>query len=90
VCKQKWRMLKEIPKYPPEKQRKIIQAACALHNFVRESAVRDKHFGRCDRDESFVPRQANEDQPETQMVEDEPDDMNVFRDTLAFQYFHRT
>jgi hypothetical protein len=90
VLKMKWRMLKEIPRYEPNKQSKIIQAACALHNFVRGSGLEDRHFGRCDRDEDYVPRQAYEDQPDTEEVEDEADDMNLFRDSLAHHFFNRT
>jgi hypothetical protein len=61
VLKMKWRMLKEIPRYEPEKQSQIIQVACALHNFVRGSGLQDRHFSRCDRDEDYVPRQTYED-----------------------------
>jgi thiamine kinase-like enzyme len=89
VLKQKWKMLKEIPSYSPMKQRQIVQAACALHNFVRESGLQDKHFTRCDRDESYVPRQAYDDQPDPDEIDDEPNDMNMFRDMLAFNYFYR-
>ena len=39
VLKMKWRMLKEIPAYAPDKQSEIIQAACALHNFIRNSGI---------------------------------------------------
>jgi hypothetical protein len=89
VLKMKWRMLKEIPPYSPDKQSEIIQAACALHNFIRNSGIRDRHFRRCDRDENFVPPEALEDQPDPKEVEDEPDDMNEFRDTLALALFNR-
>ena len=89
VLKMKWRMLEEIPGYAPQNQSEIIQAACALHNFVRNSGLRDRHFGRCDRDENFVPHLAFEDQPETEEVEDEPDSMNVFRDSIALALFNR-
>ena len=89
MLKMKWRMLKEIPCYAPQKQSEIIQAACALHNFIRNSGIRDRHFRRCDRDENFVPPEALEDQPDPEEVEDEPDDMNEFRDTLALDLFNR-
>jgi hypothetical protein len=88
VLKMKWRMLKEIPSYAPQKQSEIIQAACALHNFVRTSGLQDRHFGRCDRDENYVPPQAFEDQPEHEEVEDEPDSMNAFRDSIALALFN--
>ena len=90
VLKMKWRMIKEVPAYPPQKQSQIIAAACALHNFVRNSGQRDRHFGRCDRDETFVPQEAFEDQLETEDVEDEPDNMNEFRDSLVLALFSRT
>ena len=88
VLKMKWRMLKEIPPYSPDKQSEIIQAACALHNFIRNSGIQDRHFCCCDRDENYVPDEASEDQPDTEEVPDEPDSMK-FRDTLALALFNR-
>ena len=89
VLKMKWMMLKEIPAYAPDKQSEIIQAACALHNFIRNSGIQDRHFCCCDRDENYVPDEASEDQPDTEEVPDEPDSMNEFRDTLALALFNR-
>jgi hypothetical protein len=54
------------------------------HNFVRTSGLADKHFGKCDRNKNFVPRQAYENQPEPEVVEDEDwSCMNAIRDSLA-------
>jgi hypothetical protein len=84
VLKMKWRILQKIPPYTPEKQAQIICACMALHNFVRTSGIDDKHFGRCDRNENYVPRQAYENQPEPELVEDEEwSCMNGIRDSLA-------
>jgi len=84
VLKMKWRILQKIPPYSPEKQAQIICACMALHNFVRTSGLADKHFGRCDRNENFVPRQAYQNQPEPEVVEDEEwSCMNAIRDSLA-------
>ncbi|EEE65781.1 hypothetical protein OsJ_21474 [Oryza sativa Japonica Group] len=63
VLKQKWRILKYVPSYPPETQTHIIVACIALHNYIRLSGLTDRHFGRCDRDENYVPPEAYEDQP---------------------------
>ena len=48
-------MLKSIPSYLPRKQAKIIIACLALHNFIRDSAMYDYHFARCDADEDYIP-----------------------------------
>ena len=91
VLKQKWRILKYVPCYPCEIQTHIIVACMALHNYIRLAGLRDKHFGRCDRDENYVPPEAYEDQP----PEDEApsylqcEHMNAFRDTLALELLHR-
>ena len=44
VLKMKWRILRGIPSYPVEKQAKIICACMGVHNFIRDSALHDKHF----------------------------------------------
>jgi hypothetical protein len=51
----KWQMLLGIPTYLLEKRSKIIVACMALHNFIRDSAMRDKDFDKCDEDESYMP-----------------------------------
>ena len=35
----KWRVLLHMPSFPVEKQKKIIIACIALHNFIRDSAL---------------------------------------------------
>ncbi|XP_024312852.1 protein ALP1-like [Brachypodium distachyon] len=55
VLKQRWRMLKVVPSYPPRKQARIIIACMALHNFIRDSNLYDYHFARCDADEHYMP-----------------------------------
>ena len=40
VAKNKWQMLKGMPKYPKDKQNQIIVACFALHNFVRDENAR--------------------------------------------------
>ena len=42
--KMKWRILEGIPSYPVIKQKKIVSACVALHNYIRDSALRDEHF----------------------------------------------
>ncbi|WVZ79076.1 hypothetical protein U9M48_026701 [Paspalum notatum var. saurae] len=85
VLKMKWRMLLKVPSYPPAKQARIIVACMALHNFIRESKLMDKHFDRCDRDEHYVSIEASMSQPcrRDTGVLDEDRDMNKFRDQLA-------
>ncbi|CAM0913236.1 unnamed protein product [Alopecurus aequalis] len=55
VLKQKWRILKAMPSYPPRKKARIIIACLALHNFIRDSDLYDYHFARCDADEDYIP-----------------------------------
>ena len=66
VLKQKWRILKTIPCYPPETQTHIIVACMALHKFIRMSGLRDRNFCCCDRDENYVSPEASVDQPPTE------------------------
>jgi hypothetical protein len=90
VLKIKWRILQNIPPYTPERQAQIICAYMALHNFVRTSGIADKHFGRCDRNENYVSRQAYENQSEPEVVEDEWSCMNAIRDSLATTLMNRS
>jgi hypothetical protein len=58
ILKEKWRMLKKIPSFKPRRQKKIIVACMALHNYIRDTKLRDKEFDRCDADENYMPRVA--------------------------------
>jgi hypothetical protein len=60
VLKQKWRILKAMPRFSTRKQAKIIIACIALHNFIRDSHLSDKEFDRCDANEEYMPRAAHE------------------------------
>jgi len=51
----KWRVLLHMPSFPVEKQKKIIIACMALHNFIRDSALSDELFQMCDEDEEYMP-----------------------------------
>ena len=55
VLKMKWRILLALPSYKMKIQTKIIIACMALHNFIRDSALRDELFERCDLDEDYDP-----------------------------------
>lgn len=55
MLKQKWRILKHLPSYPPGKQAGIIIAGITLQNFIRGSDFYDYHFARCDDDDNYYP-----------------------------------
>jgi hypothetical protein len=81
----KWRILLGIPSYPVEKQSKIILACMALHNFIRESALSDQEFDKCDEDENYMPMPSQN--PSDQSIDNNQlghdTDMNVFRDSIC-------
>ena len=86
VLKQKWRILKGIPSFPIRTQKHIIIAYIALHNFIRDSNLRDKLFDRCDADEDYLPR-ATRDTTHMQGNDnadgDTEDTMNTIRSRIA-------
>ena len=90
VLKQKFRILMGIPSYNLQTQTHIVVACMALHNFIRLSQERDRHFARCDRDPNYVPAAASVQQPPTEEAPVVLDNqqMNEFRDLIAFQMFH--
>jgi hypothetical protein len=51
----KWRILGQLPSYSEWKQTQIIIVYMVVHNFIRESALEDELFDKCDEDEDFVP-----------------------------------
>jgi len=86
VLKQKWRILKAMPSFSPRQQKHIIMACIALHNFIRDSKLRDEEFDRCDADEEYMPKAARA-AARTQ-GDDEPEGenevtMNTIRDRIA-------
>jgi hypothetical protein len=94
VFKQKWRILKSMPSFSPKMQTRIIIACMALHNFIRDSALRDIAFERCDENEDYMPvdEDADDNDGQQQAVELQTDDvpeeenevsMNTIRDIIA-------
>jgi hypothetical protein len=47
--------LVEFTKLSDAKQSQIIIACMAIHNFIRENALPDVEFDRCDHDENYMP-----------------------------------
>jgi hypothetical protein len=74
-----------LPSYPMVKQTKIILACMVLHNFIRESAIVDADFKRCDNDKNFIPIPAVYSSQENG---DEEQGMNEFRDSIATALFN--
>jgi hypothetical protein len=86
VLKQKWRIFKGMPSFHPRTQKHIMTACLALHNFIRDSQLRDKEFERCDADEDYLVQETS-DTTETEgdgseHVENE-DIMNTIRTRIA-------
>lgn len=83
VLKMKWRILLHMPSYPVEKQKLIIMACMALHNFIRDSALVDALFRKCDNDEDYMPPiDSPEEEPYVGTASDDGD-MCTFRDLIA-------
>ena len=83
VLKMKWRILLHLPCYKMWKQSMIIIACMALHNFIRDSALTDHCFQRCDEDEEYVPSVSEASSSQTSSQGQEEYDMNGFRDIIA-------
>jgi hypothetical protein len=79
VLKMKWRILLNVPRYSMEKQKKIIIACMALHNFIRDSNSSDEDFDRIASDETYVDGYMG---ASTSDVVDE-EDMGGVRDAIA-------
>jgi hypothetical protein len=79
----KWRVLGQLPSYSERKLTQIIIAYMTLHNFIRESALEDELFDRCDEDEDFIPSVDEELSPQPFTPGMEEGDMNAFRDSIA-------
>ena len=86
VLKQKWHILKDMPSFDPTTQAHIITACLALHNFIRDSKLRDKEFDRCDADEDYMPRcvrRRTQTQGDTSDEVENDENMNIIRDRIA-------
>jgi hypothetical protein len=44
-----------LPKFPYDKQVKIVVASMALHNFIRKHAIKDAEFQPYDDEENLLP-----------------------------------
>ncbi|CAN6169983.1 unnamed protein product [Urochloa humidicola] len=76
ILNNKWRILKQMPSYPIQKQAEIIVACMSLHNFIRDSALYDDDFENY---EDEIPEDFHDD---ASIANDEYD-MGAFRDSIA-------
>ena len=58
--------------FSPRTQKHIITACLTLHNFIRDSNLRDKEFERCDADEQYLVQETS---GTTQTQGDESEDV---------------
>ena len=66
-------------------------ACMALHNFIRDSALQDDEFEKCDEDENYMPRDEDDTeeqevaQPQVDEILEEENEvtMNTVRDNIA-------
>jgi hypothetical protein len=80
-----------MPSFSPKTQKHIIIACMTLHNFIRDSELRDEEFEKYDDDEDYMPdnEDDNEGQEVSQPYEDDiPESenevtMNTIRDNIA-------
>ncbi|XP_062085763.1 protein ALP1-like [Humulus lupulus] len=84
VWKKRWKILRDMPSYPYQKQVKIVIASMTLHNYIRRHAKRDRHFEKI-RDNPYycVEDQTNiEDEDETARASN-LNEMDNTRDLIA-------
>ena len=78
--------MKGIPSFSTHTQKHIIIACLALHNFIRDSNLRDKEFERCDADKEYLVQKTSgttqTQGDESEDVENE-DTMNTIRSRIA-------
>jgi hypothetical protein len=78
-----------MPSFSHRTQKHIIIACMGLHNFIRDSALRDEEFDKCDEDEEYMPdNEDDEGQEEAQPSDDDVPKanevtMNTIRDNIA-------
>jgi hypothetical protein len=97
VLKQKWRILKSMPSFSHRRQKHIIIACMALHNFIRDIPLRNEDFDKCDEDVDYMPWDEDGNkvqevaQPTKYDILDEENEvsMNIIRDNIANALFNR-
>jgi hypothetical protein len=80
-----------MPSFSTRTQAHIIMACMALHNFIRDSALQDDVFNKCDEDENYMLRD-EDDTEEQEVAQPEVDEtleeengvtINTVRDNIA-------
>ncbi|XP_021320984.1 uncharacterized protein LOC8067980 isoform X4 [Sorghum bicolor] len=84
----KWRILHWLPCYSVEKQIAIVLALCALHNFIRENDLEDKHFAKVEHHKNFAPKWPCTSEHYVGVEEEADFDMNALRDAVADMLFN--
>nr|XP_045090935.1 protein ALP1-like isoform X3 [Aegilops tauschii subsp. strangulata] len=89
VLKQKWRILRDVPHFKVGSQTMIISACMTLHNFIRDSKLRDKEFDKCDDNENHMPAVSRSTPLLGDVVPTSSDEgnMNDTRDRIASSLF---
>ena len=89
VLKQKWRILRDVPHFKVGSQTMIISACMMLHNFIRDSKLRDKEFDKCDDNKNYMPAVSRSTPLLGDVVPTSSDEgnMNDTRDRIASSLF---
>ena len=87
VLKAKFRALKGLPSFKPRRQKKIIIACMALHNYIRETKLPDEEFDKCDQDEDYILGGEQPLQGDEVAAKRDAAYMNSMRDIIADSLF---
>ncbi|XP_038973723.1 protein ALP1-like isoform X1 [Phoenix dactylifera] len=93
--KSRWRMLSTMPNFSYHKQVQIVVASMAIHNFIRNHAIKDLEFQPYDDNEDLLPSDCLEiNEPQEELSAEQSQilgnrEMDILRDHIASQLIAR-